>query len=102
MKIIHDNGIVDMEWILRNIGDIDFYTQDYSKVSRTLYPAITDLNCFKLSIRTTKPTFLDSGSYTVIYETSAKEKAEELRKEILNAFTLGKKQFIINEKSKEC
>lgn len=68
---------------------------DWSKVSRTIYDFITDDNQYKLYVRVCKPTFFKDGEKVVVYETSTMEDAEEMKKDILNAFKEGKDKFII-------
>ena len=97
MIIIYENGIIDLQKILYDIGNIEFGIEDWSKVSRKLYPNINDENCYRLKIYTSKQTFLKSSDYIILCKTSSEEKVEKLKNMILNAFKAGEKQFIIEE-----
>lgn len=95
MIIIYKNGIIDLKKILHDIGNIEFGIENWSKVSRNLYPNINDENCYKLKIYTSKPAFLKSADSVILCETSSKENAKELKKMILDAFKAGEEQFTI-------
>lgn len=98
MRLVYEFGIINIDKILEETGEILFRVQDYSRVSRTLYDIINDDNQYKLAIITKQAKSLFKGEEsTIIYETSTKENVEGMKKKILDAYIQGKGIFIIKE-----
>lgn len=91
MLVIYKDGVVDLNTILKNTGNIEIYIEHEEELIKAEWKKF-----FKVILLVSKPTFWMRGEIAILYETSSKEDAEKVRKEMLDAFTSGEKEFIIN------
>ena len=101
MVLIHSNGAIDLDTILKNTGVLEILISDYSEVSRNLYPDVTNDNCVRLVIKTTKSGLFSGGDMVTIYKTYSEEDALSMKAKILEELGKGSGRFIISDYRKD-
>lgn len=89
MRIVHKDGVIDLDVILKNTGNIEFVIDDYSKANREIYTDITDSNCFRLKVKTGETSFFKDAKYSVIYSSGSMKDVKEVKNRILSEISKG-------------
>jgi len=84
MKLHYKQECVDIDKVLKDVGDIILTIEDWTGVSKFSHPEINKLNCFKISLQLSKGSKICKPKSVVVYECGSREEAETMKQSILD------------------